>query len=192
MGWTCIIVAGLTGALLSIHRIDNFSQLHTTRFGIILSVKAVLFLLMVGIAMTTSLVIQKRLKRRAERQEERKAQAGEFLSHTELLTFDGTGSQPVYVAVDREVYDVSESPTWKEGRHMGQHFAGRDLSDALSGAPHGREVLAKYEKKGRLWEGQTDFQPEFTGVRKTFLILAKSALVISFLIIFCVALWRWG
>jgi len=119
LGWTCIIVAGLTGALLSLYRINSFSQLYTTRFGIILSVKAVLFLMMAGIAMTTSLVIQKKLKQKAERQEGRKAHAGEFFSHTELLTFDGIGSQPVYVAVDREVYDVSESPAWKEGRHMG-------------------------------------------------------------------------
>ncbi len=75
---------------------------------------------------------------------------------------------------------------------MAQHFAGRDLSEALLAAPHGREVLSKFNKVGRLWERETPVQPQIEPVRKVFFLLAKSALVILFLILFCVALWRWG
>lgn len=192
LGWVCIIIIGLTGTLLSVARINSFSQLYTTRFGAILLVKTILFLMMVGIAMTTTFVIQKGLKQRTQRQEKDGGHPKEFFTHTELLAFDGTGSQPTYVAVDEEVFDVSESPAWKDGRHMAQHFAGRDLSDALLGAPHGKEVLSHFKKAGRLWQGKIEVQLQIGSIRKAFFFLAKSALVISFLILLCVALWRWG
>jgi predicted heme/steroid binding protein len=192
LGWVCIVVTGTTGTLLTISKITKFSQLYTTRFGIILSAKAILFLMMVGIAVMTTFVIQRKLQQKSELQKTDQDHPGGRFTHTDLLSFDGSSSRPAYVAVDGEVYDVSESPSWKDGRHMAQHFAGRDLSSSLLSAPHGREVLSKFEKMGGLWEGQTEAQPQITSVRKAFFLLAKSALVILFLILFCIAMWRWG
>jgi predicted heme/steroid binding protein len=172
-------------------RISNFEQLYTTRFGIILSIKIILFSLMVAVAVVTTFFIREKLMEK-RRQQKTDHDHPKDLCHTELLSFDGTGSSPTYVGADKEVYDVSESPAWKDGRHMAQHFAGRDLSEALLNALHGREVLLKFKKVGRVWERPTEAQLPVTPVGKAFFILAKSALVISFLILFCVALWRWG
>jgi predicted heme/steroid binding protein len=191
LGWVCATITGITGFLLTTARLSALSQLSMTKFGIILSAKIILYLLMVGIALFTTIVIRKKLKREIGQQETKEATEGIF-THTELLSFNGTGQKPTYIAVGGDVYDLSGSPTWKEGRHMGQHFAGRDLTDDLSAAPHGPEVLEKFKRVGNLWKGSAEISPRVSATRKTFIYLANSALVISFLILLCVALWRWG
>lgn len=191
LGWVCATISGITGILLTMDRLTALSQLHTTRFGIILSVKIILYLLMIGIALFTTIVIRKQLQRELG-QRETKEMTGGIFTHTDLLSFNGTGEKPTCIAVGGDVYDLSDSPTWQEGRHMGQHFAGRDLTDDLKGAPHDSEVLEKFNKAGRLWKGPRDTSPRVSATRKTFVYLANSALVISFLILLSVALWRWG
>lgn len=172
-------------------RMSAFSHLYTTRFGIILFVKIALYLLMVGIALFTTVVIRRRLRGEIGPQGTKEATGGVF-THTDLLSFDATGGKPTYVAVGGDVYDLSPSSSWRDGRHMGQHFAGRDLTDDLSAAPHGPEVLEKFRIVGQLWKGPREITPARGASRKTFIFLANSALVITFLILFCIALWRWG
>ena len=46
---------------------------------------------------------------------------------TELAEFDGRNGHPAYVAVKGVVYDVSNVPQWKGGKHHG-NLAGRDLT----------------------------------------------------------------
>ncbi len=191
LAWVCATITGITGFLLTTARLRALSQLYTTKFGIILSVKIILYLLMVGIALFTTIVIRKKLKREISQQETKDLTGGIF-THTDLLSFNGTGQKPTYIAIGGDVYDLSGSPTWKEGRHMGQHFAGRELTDDLLGAPHGREVLDKFNRVGRLWKGARETSPWVSATRKTFIYLANSALAISFLILLCIALWRWG
>jgi predicted heme/steroid binding protein len=191
LGWVCATIAGITGILLTMARLSALSQLYTTRFGIILSVKIILYLSMVGIALLTATVIRKKLEREIGHKETEEVTGGIF-THTDLLSFNGTGQKPTYIAVEEDVYDLSQSPAWKEGRHMGQHFAGRDLTNDLTAAPHGREVLEKFSKVGKLWRGTGDSSPRISVTRKAFIYLANTALVISFLILLCVALWRWG
>jgi predicted heme/steroid binding protein len=172
-------------------RFSALSQLYTTRFGIILSVKIILYLLMVDIALFTTIVIRKKLERELGQQDTKKMTEGIF-THTDLLSFNGTEEKPTYIAVGGDVYDLSESPAWQEGRHMGQHFAGRDLTNDFTAAPHGRDVLEKFSKVGKLWKGARETPPLISTTRRTFVYLANSALVISFLILLCVALWRWA
>ena len=191
LGWTCITIVGVTGILLTMARMSAFSHLYTTRFGIILSVKIALYLLMVGIALFTTFVIRRRLRGEIGPQGTKEATGGVF-THTDLLSFDATGGKPTYVAVGGDVYDLSPSSSWQDGRHMGQHFAGRDLTDDLSAAPHGPEVLEKFNIVGQLWKGPKEIHPPGSATRKIFVYLANSALVITFLILFCIALWRWG
>jgi predicted heme/steroid binding protein len=191
LGWVCATIAGITGILLTMARFSALSQLYTTRFGVILSIKIILYLSMVGIALFTTIVIRKKLKREITRQETKEV-TEEILTHTNLLSFNGTGQKPTYVAVEGEVYDLSRGSMWKDGRHMGQHFAGRDLTNDLTAAPHGRDVLEKFSKVGKLWKGARETPPLISTTRRTFVYLANSALVISFLILLCVALWRWG
>lgn len=73
-------------------------------------------------------------------------------SEEELTKGDGKEDRPALVAVDGDVYDVSESGMWSGGSHMSSHRAGRDLSLALKAAPHGPEVLERVKKVGSLAE----------------------------------------
>lgn len=63
------------------------------------------------------------------------------ITKEELSKADGKNGAPVYVAVDGQVYDLSQSARWKEGTHFRSHSAGADLTEALKAAPHGPEVL---------------------------------------------------
>ncbi len=68
-----------------------------------------------------------------------------------LATFNGDKpDQPVYVARDGKVYDVSASKLWKGGSHMRRHRAGTDLSVDFGAAPHGEEVFARVSQVGVL------------------------------------------
>ncbi|MBN2319245.1 MAG: hypothetical protein JXR49_09220 [Acidobacteria bacterium] len=67
-----------------------------------------------------------------------------------LEEFDGQEGRPCYVAVRGKIYDISESELWKTGKHMGKHAAGRELGESLENAPHGEEVLGKFQQVGIL------------------------------------------
>ena len=73
----------------------------------------------------------------------------EFTSE-ELLSFNRKDDNPVYIAFEGKVYDVSKSPLWSSGLHMKRHPSGKDLSGELSAAPHGPEVLERYPQVGAL------------------------------------------
>lgn len=54
------------------------------------------------------------------------------------------------VAIDGKVYDVTSSKAWKKGLHFGTHKAGHDLTSEIKAAPHGTEVLKKFDQIGTL------------------------------------------
>jgi len=81
----------------------------------------------------------------------------------ELEKQNGRDGAASFVAVNGEVYDVSECPTWEQGDHMGIHQAGCDLTAAIADAPHGMEVFERVKKAGRLVQG---VQQESVHVRK--------------------------
>jgi len=72
------------------------------------------------------------------------------ISREELEENAGGEGKSAFVAVNGDVYDLSASPAWKNGEHMGEHHAGCDLTEALERAPHGVEMLARYRKVGEL------------------------------------------
>jgi len=61
----------------------------------------------------------------------------------EVAKGDGKEGRPVYVVFENTVYDVSDSPLWKNGSHMNMHQAGADLTDQIAAAPHFAEVFTK-------------------------------------------------
>jgi predicted heme/steroid binding protein/uncharacterized membrane protein len=69
----------------------------------------------------------------------------------ELAAHNGAG-RPGYVAFRGKVYDVSESPLWEGGEHMGAHKAGGDLTGEFEEAPHGEEVFERYPQVGVIRE----------------------------------------
>jgi predicted heme/steroid binding protein/uncharacterized membrane protein len=70
----------------------------------------------------------------------------------ELQGFIGEEGRPVYVAFKGEVYDVSNSRLWANGKHQGGHSAGKDLTASILNAPHKEEVFAKFPVVGELVE----------------------------------------
>ncbi len=63
----------------------------------------------------------------------------------QLKQFDGKNDQKAYIAYKGNVYDVTDSPLWKNGTHQNMHEAGADLTDALANAPHAEEVFSRFE-----------------------------------------------
>ena len=68
----------------------------------------------------------------------------------ELEKFDGAGDRPAYLVYEGKVIDVSASKHWHQGRHMGSHQAGRDLTREIAAAPHGPEKLQIFPQLGVL------------------------------------------
>lgn len=84
------------------------------------------------------------------------------INQEELERSDGTEDSPALVAVDGKVYDVTSSGMWTGGKHMNVHGAGRDLSAEIKAAPHGPDVLERFEQVGELagaGEGAADASP---------------------------------
>jgi len=74
------------------------------------------------------------------------------ITSEELLSFDGKNGNPVYVAFQGKVYDVTKSRLWATGSHMKRHASGKDLTGEITSAPHGPEVLERYPQVGVLKE----------------------------------------
>jgi predicted heme/steroid binding protein len=67
----------------------------------------------------------------------------------ELSTFNGKDGKPAYLAYKGKVYDVTDSPQWIDGDHIG-HLAGQDLTIEMEIAPHGEDVMEKMKIVGVL------------------------------------------
>ncbi len=186
LGLISMAVMAVTGVILTVFRIPSLSFLIKTRFGILLLVKILLFLIMVGSALFVVVFIGPKLGKR------RKAEplkAKDKFTLDELSSFDGTEGRPSYTAYKNRIYDVSQSQYWKEGKHFVRHNAGKDLTDQLIYAPHGEEKILDWPQAGELVtvKAQKASSPE----EKIFYILAYMNLGMVILITLILALWRW-
>jgi len=186
VGWVSILIMAATGTFLSIARIPTWEALFHTRFGILLTLKIALFLIMVSTAAFVTLFIGPRLRKKRTLQ---LAMDKQDLTPEELSQFYGKDGRPAYIAYGGEIYDVSGSKLWAGGMHFKKHPAGSDLTEALKGAPHGVERVLKMKKVGKLREEAGAAKPF---PMKVFYFLAYLNLVFVFLIVFIVSLWRWG
>ena len=57
----------------------------------------------------------------------------------ELKRYNGKGGISAYFAYKGKIYDVIKSRLWLDGDHIGQHSAGRGLTQELPQAPHSEE-----------------------------------------------------
>jgi predicted heme/steroid binding protein len=69
----------------------------------------------------------------------------------ELAQYNGKHGATIYVAYGGQVYDVSRSYFWQNGRHQVEHRAGADLTGENVQAPHGPELIEKFPIVGRLF-----------------------------------------
>ncbi len=185
LGLSCMGLLTLTGIYLTWARMDRWEQFWDNTFGLMLAIKIALFILMIAIAMVAIIFVHRKMK--AEIQP---PSSPETITRENLSRFDGAEGRPAYFVHAGQLYDASQSPKWKAGRHFGKHTAGADLTEALKGAPHGVEVLERIRHLGPMATGASG--PEkLTPARKTFVVLAYINLALIFLILACISVWRW-
>ena len=192
LGWVSMIIMAVTGTLLSIARIPAWNVLFTTRFGILLTIKVLLFLIMMSTAFFVTIFIGPRMRKKLRAL----PSAGDTLKDRQELTleelhnFDGKEGRPAYIALNGNIYDVTDSRLWKDGSHARKHLAGNDLSDALKIAPHSEEKVLAMRHVGKLIVGgKKAVRPLH---ERIFYFFAYMNLVFVFLIVFVIALMRWA
>jgi len=186
LGWGSMIMMGVTGTLLTIARVSSFNMLFHTRFGILLTIKILLFLIMLASAAVVTFIIGPRLRKK--KIEAIKAHKQD-LTIEELAQFDGKEDRPAYLAYKGRIYDVSGSRLWKGGAHMRKHLAGFDLTDAIKQAPHGEDRIMGMPEIGNLIKSRETIKRPLH--ERVFYFFAYMNLVFVFLIIFVISLWRW-
>lgn len=190
LGWVSIVILAVTGIFLTIARIPAWKVLFTTRFGILLSVKIFLFLVMVSTAAIVTFVIGPKLKKKLKARWEGDISKGkQDLTAEELQSFDGKEGRPAFIAYRGKIYNVTSSKLWKEGSHARKHHAGRDLSDALNTAPHAEDRILSMPEVGKLIEAGRKIPKPLP--ERVFYVFAYLNLGFVFLITFIIALWRW-
>lgn len=186
LGWLSIFIMAVTGTLLTIARVPSWNMLLQSRFGILLIIKILLFLVMVATATVVTFIIGPRMKRRSRLKVEQHKQD---LPPEELSQFDGKDGRPAYIAYNGNIYDVSQSRLWKNGSHAKKHLAGFDLTDALKQAPHGEEKVLGMPRVGTLIPARAqNGKPLY---ERVFYFLAYMNLAIVFIIVLIISLWRW-
>ncbi|MBF0505341.1 MAG: CopD family protein [Nitrospirae bacterium] len=186
LGWISMIVVLITGILLTIARMPSLQSFYTTRFGLLLSIKIALFAVMFLSALIVTIFIGPRL--RTQRKAAVKSASGTY-TPDELAAFDGKEGRPAYVAYKGVVYDLTQSRLWKGGSHLRKHNAGQDMTDLLKTAPHGEEKVLAMPVAGNLLLTAKKLPMPFH--QRLFYVFAYMNLVLTFVIVFIVALWRW-
>jgi hydroxylamine dehydrogenase len=189
LGVSCMMTLALTGTYLTWARISRWGQFFDNTFGLMLFIKILLFLLMVAIGVMAITFIHRHMQQDAKKQ--KRPRQGDAVTIANLSFFDGSKRKRAYVVYAKRIYDVTASSKWKGGRHLGRHRAGMDLTEDLKSAPHGPEVLEKVKYVGELSEAG-DTTQVLTRAQKTFIRMAYINLVIIFLILGCISVWRWG
>ncbi|MBF0488248.1 MAG: CopD family protein [Nitrospirae bacterium] len=188
LGWISMTVLAITGTLLTVSRISSFRAFYQSRFGVLLAIKIILFIVMAATAAVVTFVIGPRLKRR-------KSSATQAIKPEmdieEVSRMDGSETSPTACIIYKNnIYDVTRSKLWKGGRHMNKHLAGGDLTDALKLAPHGEDKVTAMPLVGKL-VNKTDTITTKPMYERVFYIFAYMNLVFVFLITALIALWRW-
>ena len=70
----------------------------------------------------------------------------------DLKQFDGLNGHPLYIVFKGKVYDLTSSKLWPEGKHMGMHSPGDNLTEDIKKAPHGEDNVYRYPVVGELAE----------------------------------------
>jgi predicted heme/steroid binding protein len=184
LGWSGIASIALTGAILTLLRLDSWHTLFHTRFGVLLCIKIVLFLVMAATAVLVTFVIGPRLGK--PRGGAAHPGRGEFTPE-DLSLFDGREGRPAMVGCGGKVFDLSASRMWSGGAHVRRHAAGGDLSQAISQAPHGEEKLAAFPVVGTLVPAGAGRRPP-SERRFYFMAYLNLGLVIAILAV--ITLWH--
>jgi predicted heme/steroid binding protein len=67
----------------------------------------------------------------------------------QLALRNGIDREEIWIAYQGKIYDVKKSRLWRDGKHY-EHWAGQDLTEEISQAPHGTFVFDKFTIVGEL------------------------------------------
>jgi predicted heme/steroid binding protein len=185
VGWGSIIVMAVTGTVLTAYRIPTWDALFHTRFGVLLTIKVAIFLVMTATAFIVTFIVGPRLKARHADVDPRKRD----LTPAELSSFTGKDGAPVYFAYQGNIYDATGSTLWGKGSHMGKHQAGFDLTEMLKLAPHGEDRVLQLPVVGKLMgDGTPGGKPPHL---KAFYFMTFLNLFLVVAVLLVIAMWRW-
>jgi predicted heme/steroid binding protein/uncharacterized membrane protein len=187
LGWLSMLTLLVTGILLTIARMPNLAAFTGTRFGILLTVKIALFLVMLTSALIVTIFIGPKMRQRLKSPVA--ACFSKEMTPEQLLAFDGKEGRPAYIAYKGLIYDITNSRLWKNGQHMMKHHAGTDLTAVLKNAPHGEDKVLAMPQVGMCVA--SDRKPKKPLYEKVFYFFAYMNLILVFIIIFVISLWRW-
>ncbi len=187
LGWLSMAVIAVTGTLLTIARMPDLHAFVATRFGILLTIKIGLFLVMLSSAFVVTVFIGPKMRQRLKSPVA--ACLSKEMTAEQLSAYDGKEGRPAYVSYKGMIYDMSNSRFWRNGAHMMKHHAGTDLTEALKNAPHGEDKVLAMPQVGMCVA--SDVKPERPLYEKAFYFFAYMNLVLVFIIIFVISLWRW-
>ncbi|GAB4438128.1 MAG: hypothetical protein OHK0040_09570 [bacterium] len=177
LGWLSIVIMFLTGITLTYLRFNTFSEIFSSRFGIILTIKVAVFAVMVLSAFFVTVFLGPKMKQKVKSKKDEGS----------LEFYDGKEGRRAYVSYNGKVFDVTDSKLWKNGVHMMRHNAGSDLTEALKQAPHGLDVLSRFPEV----QMNIDRKSRKEGVINLFYVIAYTNLAFVFIIIFLITLWKW-
>ena len=186
VGLLSMAVMAVSGAVLTYYKVPSLQMLTTSKFGLLLLAKIIIFAAMVLSALFVVLFLGPRLKKKTAVQ---LSPSGE-LTADQLGNFDGKDGRLAYIAFQGKIYDVSSSRLWRNGSHMMRHQAGTDLTDILAQAPHGEDKIFAMTEVGRLSGRKTSSPHERH--QRVFFFMAYMNLGCVFLICLILALWRWS
>lgn len=185
LGLISMLMMGVTGAILFFYRVPDPVLLFSTRFGLLLFIKIILYCIMLCSALFVVFFLGPRLQRKRA---ENNVSGNQSWSLNRLAEYDGKEGRKAYFAYQGDTYDATDSPLWENGSHMGRHQAGSDLTNVLSQAPHGEDKVTALPRIDSLRD-ETAKKP--TGPQKIFYTMAYMNLSVVFLIILILACWRW-
>ncbi|WP_156915779.1 multiheme c-type cytochrome [Desulfatirhabdium butyrativorans] len=189
LGLSCLSTLLITGIFLTWFRIDHWGQFFDNFFGRVLFIKILLFALLLGIALIAVTIVHSRLRRSAAAPQT--ADPAALTLESVAVRKGGADGTSAWIVFENAVFDVSESPKWKNGRHFGKHSAGADLTEAMASAPHGAEMLERVKRVGELQQSKPQERP-VRQVHRVFVVMAYTNMVLILGILCCVGLWRWG
>jgi predicted heme/steroid binding protein/uncharacterized membrane protein len=214
LGLACMSILAATGVYLTWYRIDSMASFFQSRFGVLLFIKIMLFIVMVSLGVLAVTIISRKMREKLRQgsgvsgpsdhapmrsqspgsSPPSPSPSGAF-NLEDLPKYDGKEGRPAYMLFKNKVYDVSSSPRWRDGSHFRAHVAGENLTQKIGDAPHGEEVLERFPVVAEISDrdqGMLEAREKPRGVRKLYIVLAYVNLVLVFLILLCVAGWLWG
>ncbi len=184
LGWLGILGIGISGTVLTVHRFQSFESLLSSPAGITVFAKIIIFIFMTCTALILTFYLNRKFRESPRFPHD--VNLDEFREYRSLKN----EKDRVLVSVGGLVYDLTESPLWKDGVHAGKHHAWAELGEELKRSPHGVSVLKKFKPAGFTSEAYKKAK-EAGRAFAIFRFFAYMNLIFGFILIALSAYLRW-